>query len=99
LGDLARYIAAGRFNGEDLVFTGFSDGTGAADVNLALSKDRADAVRAALQAVAPDLTEAQLPKTQAFGEALPMACDTTATGRRINRRVELWSHTAPDAEP
>jgi phosphate transport system substrate-binding protein len=99
LADLARHIAAGRFKGEDLLFAGFSDGTGAANVNLALSKDRAEAVRAALHAEAPDLTDAQLPKTQAFGEALPMACDTTATGRRINRRVELWSHPAPDAEP
>lgn len=99
LADLARHIAAGRFRGEDLVFAGFSDGSGSADVNLALSKDRAEAVRAALHAEAPDLTEAQLPKTQAFGEALPMACDTTGTGRRINRRVELWSHPTPDAEP
>jgi phosphate transport system substrate-binding protein len=99
LSDLARHIAAGRFKGEDLQFVGFSDGAGEADANLALSKDRAEAVRRALHAVAPDLTEAQLPKTQAFGEAMPMACDTTATGRRINRRVELWSHPAPDAEP
>jgi phosphate transport system substrate-binding protein len=99
LSDLARHIAAGRFKGEDLQFVGFSDGAGAADANLALSKDRAEAVRRALHVVAPDLTEAQLPKTQAFGEALPMACDTTATGRRINRRVELWLHPAPDADP
>jgi phosphate transport system substrate-binding protein len=99
LSELARHIAAGRFKGEDLQFVGFSDGAGAADANLALSKDRAEAVRRALHVVAPDLTEAQLPKTQAFGEALPMACDTTATGRRINRRVELWLHPAPDADP
>jgi phosphate transport system substrate-binding protein len=99
LSDLARHIAAGRFKGEDLQFVGFSDGAGAADANLALSKDRAEAVRRALHVVAPDLTEAQLPKTQAFGEAMPMACDTTATGRRINRRVELWLHPAPDADP
>jgi phosphate transport system substrate-binding protein len=99
LADLARHIAAGRFRGEELVLAGFSDGSGAADVNLALSKDRAEAVRAALQAEAPDLTEEQLPKPQAFGEALPMACDSTVTGRRINRRVELWSHPAPDAAP
>ncbi|WP_415233923.1 OmpA family protein [Pseudorhodobacter sp.] len=99
LADLARHIAAGRFEGGDLVLAGFSDGNGAADVNLALSKSRAEAVRSALQAIAPDLAEAQIPKVQAFGEALPMACDTTATGRQINRRVELWSHPAADAEP
>jgi phosphate transport system substrate-binding protein len=99
LTDLARHIAAGRFDGEELVFAGFSDGTGDAAVNLALSQNRAEAVRAALWDIAPDLTEAQLPKIKAFGEALPMACDTTASGRQINRRVELWSHPAPNADP
>jgi phosphate transport system substrate-binding protein len=99
LADLARHIGAGRFAGQDLVLAGFSDGSGAADVNLALSKNRADAVRAALMALAPDLTEAQLPQVKAFGEALPMACDTTATGRQINRRVELWLHPRPSAAP
>lgn len=98
LADLARQIAAGRFDSDRLVLAGFSDGSGAAGVNLALSQNRAEAVRSALLAIAPDLTQAQLPAVQAFGEALPMACDTTATGRQINRRVELWAHPAPDAE-
>jgi phosphate transport system substrate-binding protein len=26
----------------------------------------------------------------AFGEAMPMACDETAWGRQVNRRVEVW---------
>lgn len=99
LEDLARHIAAGRFAGAELVLAGFSDGTGNADVNLDLSKTRADAVRSALRTLAPDLTEAQLPKVLAFGEALPMACDTTATGRQINRRVELWAHPLANAAP
>lgn len=99
LADLARQIAAGRFDGEDLMFAGFSDGTGVAAVNFALSKSRAEAVRSTLRGLAPDLTAAQMPTVEAFGEALPMACDTTAIGRQINRRVELWSHAARDAEP
>jgi len=99
LADLARQIATGRFDGETLMLAGFSDGTGIAAVNFALAKSRAEAVRSALRALAPDLTPAQMPVVQAFGEALPMACDTTATGRQINRRVELWSHPARDAEP
>lgn len=99
LEDLARHIAAGRFAGSDLVLAGFSDGTGNAAVNLDLSKSRAEAVRSALRALAPDLTEAQLPRVEAFGEALPMACDTTASGRQINRRVELWLHPQTHAAP
>jgi phosphate transport system substrate-binding protein len=99
LDDLARHIASGRFAGNDVVLAGFSDGSGAAEVNLALSKDRAEAVRRALQIAAPDLTEAQLPVVEAFGEALPMACDTTPSGRQINRRVELWLRPLRGAEP
>lgn len=99
LEDLARHIAAGRFDSDRLVLAGFSDGSGAADVNLALSHDRANAVRSALQAAAPDLKESQLPAIEAFGESLPMACDSTVTGRQINRRVELWAYAMPDAEP
>ncbi|HMO72242.1 MAG TPA: hypothetical protein PKC84_11480, partial [Paracoccaceae bacterium] len=32
----------------------------------------------------------------AGGGALPMACDTTEAGRRINRRVEVWLHPIPE---
>ncbi len=99
LADLARHIAAGRFAGSELVLAGFSDGTGAADVNLDLSRSRAQAVRSALRSLAPDLTEAQLPRVEAHGEALPMACDTTVSGRQINRRVELWLQPRADAAP
>ncbi len=88
--DLAELLEAGSFAGEALILAGFSDGSGAADANLDLSRDRAGAVRAALAELAPDLPEDRLPRVAAFGEALPMACDTTGPGRRLNRRVELW---------
>ena len=90
LTDLARLLEAGLFRDQALTLAGFSDGSGAAATNLDLSEDRAQAVLAALQAAAPSLTPEQLPVVQAFGEALPMACDATAPGRRLNRRVELW---------
>ncbi len=87
---LGGLIAARAFDGYALVFAGFSDGSGAAATNLDLSRSRAAAVRAALARVAPDLREDQLPAVDAFGEALPIACDTSAAGRQANRRVELW---------
>lgn len=90
LQDLARLLETNAFGGERLILVGFSDGSGAASANLALSEDRARAVQAALQAAAPDLPAARLPDVAAFGEALPMACDETGAGRRLNRRVELW---------
>ncbi len=87
LTDLARMLQAGLFGGETLVLAGFSDGSGAAAANMALSEDRARAVRDALAREAPDVA---LPAVIGFGEAMPMACDETAAGRRLNRRVELW---------
>lgn len=90
LGDLAQLIAAGQFRNERMVLAGFSDGSGDAAANLALSIERAAKVAQELAAVAPDLTPATLPAVEGFGEALPMACDETAIGRHLNRRVELW---------
>jgi phosphate transport system substrate-binding protein len=96
LSDLALRLATRAFDGHRLTLAGFSDGSGAAEANLALSADRARTVRAALARIAPDLAPADLPAVEAFGEALPIACDTTPAGRQANRRVELWLHPLPD---
>lgn len=90
LADLAQLIASGRFRNERMVLAGFSDGSGAAPANLALSIERAQRVAQELAALAPDLPPEALPAVDGFGEALPMACDETAIGRQLNRRVELW---------
>jgi phosphate transport system substrate-binding protein len=90
LDDLAQLIGAGRFARERLTLVGFSDGSGPAADNQALSLDRAQAVLDALRGVAPDLSADMLPQVVGYGEALPMACDTTEAGKRLNRRVELW---------
>ena len=95
--DLAQLIAAGQFRNQKLVLAGFSDGSGAAEANLALSVERAAKVAQELAVVAPDLPAADLPVVEGFGEALPMACDETAIGRQLNRRVELW--VVPDFAP
>lgn len=90
LADLAQLLGSGAFDSDQLILAGFSDGSGAADANLALSEERAQSVLVALKSVAPDLAADQFPSVVAFGEALPLACDETAAGRRMNRRVELW---------
>ncbi len=90
LADLARLIAAGQFRTDSMVLAGFSDGSGAAPANLALSVERATQVAQELAAIAPDLAPEALPRVEGFGEALPMACDETPAGRHLNRRVELW---------
>lgn len=99
LADLARLIGARAFDGWTPVLAGFSDGSGNARANLDLSRSRANAVRMALAATAPDLAETDLPEVEAFGEALPIACDSTAAGRQANRRVELWLRPDPGWMP
>ena len=92
--DLAQMLEAGLFKGQALMLAGFSDGSGSAKANLDLAKNRADAVLVALRRLVPGLPDDQLPQVESFGEALPMACDETGAGRRLNRRVELWIRPA-----
>lgn len=94
---LAQLIGAEHFPAEALILAGFSDGKGDAKANEALSLERADRVVSDLRAIAPDLNARLLPRTEGFGEALPMACDETMIGRHLNRRVELW--VVPDFKP
>jgi phosphate transport system substrate-binding protein len=90
LADLAQMLEAGAFADRELIFAGFSDGSGDAAANLALAQERAEGVAGALREAAPDLAADRIPRVVAFGEVLPMACDTTTVGRGLNRRVELW---------
>lgn len=88
---LADQLEAGAYDGEPLLFAGFTDGAGSAAANLNLARERAEAVRAAVLDAAPfaDREKTSL-RVVAFGEAMPMACDDRDWGRRANRRVEVW---------
>lgn len=88
---LARALEVGQYDARRLLFVGFSDGNGAARANRDIALRRAEAVRRAVReaAVVASLDRVTL-DTDAFGEAMPMACDDTAWGRQVNRRVEVW---------
>lgn len=88
---LARAIEIGEFDGKSLLFTGFSDSAGPAGPNQRLAIKRAKLVMSQVReaAVSANFSRVDL-RADAFGEALPMACDDTAWGRAINRRVEVW---------
>lgn len=88
---LARALEVGQYDARRLMFVGFSDGNGASEANRDIALRRADAVRRAVSdaAVAANLDRVEL-GVDAFGEAMPMACDDSSWGRRANRRVEVW---------
>jgi outer membrane protein OmpA-like peptidoglycan-associated protein len=68
-----------------LAVEGYTDNTGAHEVNMRLSQLRADTVRQFLimQGLPPNIVS-----STGFGEADPIA-DNTAAGRKQNRRVEI----------
>ena len=88
---LARALEVGQYDARRLLFVGFSDGNGPAEANRNIALRRAEAVRRAVSeaAVAANLDRVEL-QVDAFGEAMPMACDDSAWGRQANRRVEVW---------
>ena len=88
---LARALEAGMYDARSLYFVGFSDGEGPATGNLQIAEKRANVVKNAVLSAAetakPERIDLQV---HAFGEAMPMACDDSAWGRQVNRRVEVW---------
>lgn len=69
-----------------VVVEGYTDSTGAANYNQQLSERRANAVRAALvkMGVGPERIVAQ-----GYGKEYPVADNASASGRAMNRRVEV----------
>ncbi|MBC57030.1 MAG: cell envelope biogenesis protein OmpA [Confluentimicrobium sp.] len=89
--DLARALESGVFDDRELLFVGFSDSDGNWQVNRRISSLRAEAVRNAVLAAAVTADQSRVGLAiEAFGEAMPMACDDTEWGRSVNRRVEVW---------
>jgi phosphate transport system substrate-binding protein len=73
-----------------LVLVGFTDSLGAIDKNMALSLERANAVRQTLLRKLRDPQYARLIETRGYGPAIAVACNENEAGRDKNRRVEVW---------
>lgn len=65
---------------------GFTDSVGSESYNLELSRQRADAVGAALRDMG---IGADRVLTRGYGESLPVASNANKAGRQLNRRVEI----------
>lgn len=72
--------------GSRITINGYTDSQGAAATNLALSQQRADAVR---QALADAGVVTSRMKATGHGAAQPIADNATPAGRAQNRRVEI----------
>jgi outer membrane protein OmpA-like peptidoglycan-associated protein len=66
---------------------GHTDNIGRYDKNMMLSQMRAESVRSYLVSVSPNLLQRLTAK--GYGPDLPKASNSTAEGRKVNRRVEL----------
>lgn len=75
-----------EYNKTLVVVAGHTDSDGAADFNQRLSQRRAQSVSDYLvsRSILPDRLE-----TVGFGERQPVAPNTTAEGKQLNRRVEI----------
>jgi len=69
--------------------SGHTDNVGVPSTNLALSKRRAEAVSAWLQANASSSFPKERVRTRAYGDQQPVAANDTAEGRARNRRVDI----------
>src|SRR5437660_1334952 len=74
------------YPGLKLQVEGHTDSIGSDEYNVQLSEKRADSVRAYLvsNGVSPDSVSAE-----GFGKADPVADNSTASGRKLNRRVDM----------
>jgi phosphate transport system substrate-binding protein len=90
VGRLAAAIEAGLFDGRTLIFAGFSDSAGSAQINTRLALRRAETVLEAVRAATVSADARVTLRAEAFGEVLPMACEDTDWDAAVNRRVEVW---------
>ncbi len=82
--EAAKYLAAHK--DKKLLLTGYTDSSGPDNVNLQLSRDRANQVKARLRK--SGIESGQI-AVEAKGEADPKASNDTREGRKANRRVTV----------
>ena len=80
---LMNFLAANQLG--ETILVGFSDSEGAYEDNFNKSCRRAEAVKEEFEAMGLPIRD-----VICVGEELPIASNTTASGREKNRRVEVW---------
>jgi phosphate transport system substrate-binding protein len=82
---VVEFLSDMKVGAQSILLFGFADNQGGRDLNLKLSRERAQAVAAQFQqrGVKPGVITG-------FGYDLPVASNDTDDGRAKNRRVEIW---------
>ena len=90
--DLIRLLTylEGLPQGSEVTLVGFADSVGAFEPNLTLSSTRAKQVADRLIEIGGASLDNITINSIGYGEIAPVACNTTDSGRTINRRVETW---------
>ncbi len=86
-------VAINMIPGGDVRVEGHTDNTGGADANLRLSRRRAETVARLLEQKLG--RQADSFATEGFGPAKPVALNSTAEGRALNRRIDVVIGASP----
>ena len=87
---LSQLLSTPQFANREVLLIGFTDSIGDSEVNKVLSVRRAQQVLAEVNQQAENANGLRRVRTLGFGSAFPVACNTSETGRQMNRRVEVW---------
>ncbi len=79
--------------GSNVTLVGFTDSVGAFEANRNLAIERARQIAFDLQTRAGNRLDNINIEIAGFGEMAPSACNSSASGQAINRRVEVWLGT------
>ncbi|MFG5382591.1 substrate-binding domain-containing protein [Yoonia sp. R2-816] len=75
----------------EVIFAGFTDSIGSFSSNDVLSQNRSATVRETVLAQLPaEVRNSVQIVSTGYGELEPAACNELSSGRRVNRRVEVW---------
>ena len=87
---LLAHMSDDEFEGREVLLIGFTDSIGSSDINRVLSTRRAEHVLDTIDTLSESGVDRDSIRAMGFGEAYPVACNTTEFGRELNRRVEVW---------
>lgn len=82
---LVVYLSQPRYRNRSVVLVGFTDNTGSQQINISLSKQRANSVKEVLANKGIEIS-----KTIGMGPLRPSRDNSTESNRSFNRRVEVW---------